>query len=514
MAFNAYDPNNQQKQDSNLQNNATSVSGTSAAPAAPGAQNSAEPKNTSSGRFTNLQSYLTANPNNNLSQQVGSNLQNQGTELQNQYNQNYNQFQTDVNKGTNTYDQKAVGDYLQNPYTSSQNKDATNQFNQMKSGQYTGPQAFDQNQQLSQGIQNYQQMANQANTENGRYALLSQMYNTPSYNSGQQQLDNLFLQSNPSNLQQGVVNANNLAYNLNNATQNTQAQVQAAQNASAQTGQHVSNDIQGAMNNFQTGINQQVTDANAGAQKNYNTVTDALNQYRVNNAPLDASTLSQLGLNPYQSAYGLNLNNYLNPAAQASAATVASGDQYNNYQALANLAGVSPTLLGTQAQAGTFNPNATFNTDQFNTAVGQRQNELAQAFTPQDKQAQDMLNDRQNLAGIIQSIQGQNIDTVDPLVQKQYIDLSQKLYGGQNIGADEFGQGSLDYANRGVNDAQNEYNNTAAPYLSLMNKYHPDQLLGGPPPNRIITPPRAGDPGQQGTPITPPRFGGIMNRLS
>jgi hypothetical protein len=68
----------------------------------------------------------------------------------------------------------------------------------MRDAQYKGPTQLDPS--LQTQAQDYTNLAGNVGTEQGRYNLLSQLYNTPTYTSGQKTLDNLFLQGNPQQL--------------------------------------------------------------------------------------------------------------------------------------------------------------------------------------------------------------------------------------------------------------------------------------------------------------------------
>lgn len=365
MAVIATDPNMQQ--DENAQDKAPSsqgvnVSGTQASDSTGGAPSqapqggtaSATPTGSSSGRFQNIQNYINANKGYNQDQgglagQVGSSLAGQENKQEQAIGNESNRYQTDASTAAQPYNyylNNSQSSDSQDPYLTSTLQDPTkvandpnalNQWQQYYSGAYTAPTAYDSSGQLNQNVQNYQQQNSQTGSESGRMSLLNQLYGNPGYNTGQQSLDNLLLQSNPGQLSSLQSTASNLTNQLGGAYTNAQNAAQGAltagQSAASAAKAAAAPALGMAETGFETGINQKVSDINAQRANEYNTQLAQLQSGRITK---DQAT--QLGINtPY--LYGVDPTQFLQQGLAANIYQAASPEDYARAQALSTLAG-------------------------------------------------------------------------------------------------------------------------------------------------------------------------------
>lgn len=420
-------------------------------------RSSAAPTNTSSGQFTNLNAYLKANQGYNaagggLAGQVNSNLQNQSNQIGQNINSAQQTFNNGVAQGTTNYDANYVNNVLANPYqylngntsnsTSANGQmgvatvpsstsptlsaDAPGQplanWNNYLNASYTGPTSLDPSQQLNAQTQNFQQLANQGQTENGRLSLLSNLYNNNNYSAGQQSLDNLFLQSNPSQLAQ-IQKAGAIGNQLVNQYNTAGGQGQQAVNNATTTDQNTAAQTQAALNAAITGFGNS-TDPNSYVGQ---LLSNATNQQGLNyNSDLTKLQAGQItgtnatawGLPAGATAtYGVDPSQYLSQSTVTpTAQSVISQDDLNKINALGTLGGSSisgapsqilntyagDTLAGSYANA----PSSNFNTSGFLNAIqnaqGAYNNQLAPITTAQS-QAQNVLTGNDYINGGINS---------------------------------------------------------------------------------------------------------------
>jgi len=161
---------------------------------------------TSSGRFTNLQSYIDANKGFNqqgggLAGKIYSNLSRKAGNIDQELGKQHQAFNTQSEAGRTTYDPNFVNQALADPSQFVESQDNLSAFQKMANAAYGGPTGLSGGQQLLEQAQQFQGTANLAGTEHGRFALLNKLYHTPTYGHGQQSLDQLLLQGDPEQLQ-------------------------------------------------------------------------------------------------------------------------------------------------------------------------------------------------------------------------------------------------------------------------------------------------------------------------
>lgn len=393
MAVNA--EQNQQKDQQDLTSQpgtqtSTSSGGVSAQPESRVANySSGSPStgSTGSGRFTNLSKYLNANQGagDRLASGISSNLdkQNAGEKrelntqagdvragieaAQNKVNTG-NQYVNQVNSA-NFNAQDVAGDQnkLQDftNYRTNQAVDTNTLNNQANTAQTTG-----QNLQAQQ-----QQQLQNASTEQGRFNLLKQafgggtVYQNP-YSTGQQKLDQLFLQAgganNINNLQNQVRSGiNDTGQVLNNLGQNTST----IGDISTQT-QGIAKGLQdktnSLTNDYVSGIENTAGQVNAQRSADQKFAQDQYTKLQ-NGQAIDQRFATMLGLNQGQGLYntlnGKNVNDFLNfgNTNLQGFGQLANADQEKQYGALASLAGMTPAFTADGNPTAAVTNNNTIN---------------------------------------------------------------------------------------------------------------------------------------------------------
>jgi hypothetical protein len=231
------DPN---KDDKDKDKPAFSQMQTNAGPASSTAQ--AQPKGTTSGRFTNVTNYLKANqPGAGVAGKIATGIGGEQAKVGQQIDKERQKFESDVERGAQSWQgayatpaqqteqgsspsdipDKEVAPQPQQPQAyagatpamnSIINKAVSNptsltpeeitQYNTWRTAQYGGPQQMGDLGAVKAGMQNVQQMGQMAGSEAGRFGLLRSMFNKPTYSSGQQKLDQLLIQGSPEQMQQ------------------------------------------------------------------------------------------------------------------------------------------------------------------------------------------------------------------------------------------------------------------------------------------------------------------------
>lgn len=497
MAVVATDPNMQQ--DENAQDKAPSgstqpinVSGTSASGSGGGAssqapqggQASATPAGSSSGRFQNIQNYLNANKGYNegqgLAGQVGQTLTDQESKQEQAIGQESQRVQSQAQTAAQPYSYYANPQQGQaDPYLTYSIANATQTANDPNalaawknyySGAYTAPQSFDTSGQLGQNQQNFQQTAGQAGSEQGRMALLQQLYGNPGYSTGQQSLDNLLLQSNPDQLTNLQSTSGQLSQQLggayNTGQTNAQNAITQGQQQAALAKAVAAPALGQAETNFETGLNQRTSDINTSNQNSYNKFIQDIGQNY--SGALAPQELQSLGLNPSSQLYGLSpdqIAQYIN-LQSVNKYQVATPDDYAKAQALSTLGGQPintflPNSDISQSGTASINPytvnqvglqnainnqKASYNTDYSNISIPDLISQI------NNGQTQYWTGNAPSVSGI-----GKNIDP--------YLDMQQAKQFANYISGVEGQQ--PDNINNYVNQLQN-----------LINKYNPNKLYG------------------------------------
>lgn len=345
---------------------------TSAAPTV--GANGAGGAGTSSGRFTNLSTYLNANKDYNkegggLGGQLYGSVQNKANDIQSGYQGAQKDFNTQANAGRTQYDANTVNQAVADPNKFASNADNVNSFTKMRDAAYGGPQGVANADQYANQAADFGSMAKMGGSEGGRFALLNKMYGTPTYSHGQQSFDNLLMQGNQDSMNK-LAQMNPLAQNLNDTIQtgNKQATADAAKygQEAADTQAQTRAALSGAIGNFDTQAGKTAADAQAASDAQYSHLQNALrgNSGMGGDVLTDADK-ANLGVSGVQNfgANGLDPSGYLQQNnIYATKQNALNADQYAQIGALGKLAGNTMTgpasaqlaAYGDPSQAGSF----------------------------------------------------------------------------------------------------------------------------------------------------------------
>lgn len=320
-----------------------SASGAGASPSANAGGASATPAGTSSGRFQNLQGYLKANAGYNQGQglagQVGTSLSGQEQNQEQNIGQEQQRVQSQATAAGQPYQSDTLNQYAQQAYADPTKVNQA-QWAQYYGGQYAAPAAYDASGQLQQGQQNFQAQTGLVGTEPGRMQLLQQLYNTPGYSVGQQNLDNLLLQSQPGQLSQLQSQAGQLGSQLGTQYASGQSAAQAALDqlkAAATTGsQTLQSGLNTDIGQEQSALQSKIAPLQQQRQADYD---KALGQLQHGDYTPDV--LSELGLTHGMQIYNVNPADYLNKdtVGTVGVGNVATAADQAKFNALAQMAG-------------------------------------------------------------------------------------------------------------------------------------------------------------------------------
>lgn len=407
--------------------------------------------------YTNIQSVLNANQNNQLGQTVGSGIQGQTAQAQNNLQQSQNQFnqQTNANQANTAGNSQLVQNVLGN--TSQYAPGSTNaqqgqQFQQLMSGQYAGPTQLNNASQIQNQASDVNQLGQATGSQAGQIGLLQRFVGSPQYSKGQQNLDQLLLgQTGGPQLANARRGALQLQGQVGSALSGAQAVGQQQQSQAQNFGQNVQQQFGNTVAGINTGLQQQAQTAQQGANTAYQ---KAITDLQSGNVTQDEANL--LGLTQGEQVTGNSLQNIgsfltQNPN-QATAQNVASGQNYAQLDALRQL-------------GGNYAPSAAQN--------------VLQQYAGQDQNANQFQNQQQitgNAAGFNTANQGQisNYNNmVNPVQAKLAQDQSYLAQlqaagasmngggGGPNIG-NLIRQSEIAGYQQNVNADQTAYNNALA----------------------------------------------------
>lgn len=356
-----------------------------------------------------LGDYLSANAPQ-ITQQasgVANNLNTQYGQVSGDIGNAVNQFGQQVSAGYAAPNQTLVDQTLANPTILAANPTNLAGFQAQYNDTYTGPQNFESTTPygtIQNEVSNAVQSAAPLNTQAGLQGYFAKN-GGPNQTQASNTLDALLIQGNP-NAQQTVNTAAgqfaNLTPQLTTATAGADAGVTTAQQAAQQAAQYAQGQFGNTVNNFNQGINTELTNANNTNQQNianYNADVKGLtagnfltpqqmqslgvtqSQYNSLLAPVTEAATPNWYVDRNSGAQStptnINLNQWLQQLSAAPAATanqVATPEQFAEQQALSQLGGgqplpgalLDPTLA---AQAGTYKPTSANPTFDYNAAL-------------------------------------------------------------------------------------------------------------------------------------------------
>lgn len=326
--------------------------------------------------FINLSKFLNANQDNQLGNTVSQGVSGLAQGAQQGLGSSQQQFQNDLQ--TNAFNTPQNKDYTSNTINQAEalgggqalNQSDVNNFSQLRSGQYNGPQGLNNQQQLLGAAQEAQGVGQATLTDPGRQALLQRFVGTQnpygSYTQGEQSLDTMLLGQQQPQLQQAQRSAQGLIPKIQSGINlaNQQAQTTSQQNQlfGQQLGQKLGSELQ----KEQGTINNAVDTANQKGQQDYTNLLNALKSNKVSGTSLSNLAGTQ--------TYGVDPTQYLTQGLSANAQNIATPAQLAQYNALSQLSGQQNTFIP-QLAATAYDPTQAtqFNQPAFNSAVGNAQ---------------------------------------------------------------------------------------------------------------------------------------------
>lgn len=217
MAY-QYDPNldpnlkDQEGAAPTLSGGSQLMSGSQQAGSAPGTPGRSD-------RFQNLNDYLSANSGGSTGSNFAGKVQGDVNQAQTAQQSAGQKFQEASDRGATRANQSIVNQAISNPTDFIKNQNNVSEFQKQFNAEYKGPRSYGdlggEYQQAAGATQKARNVAQQAGTEGGRFALLDQYFGggrpQGGYSQGQKSLDNLLIQNDATtqgSIQQARQNAN------------------------------------------------------------------------------------------------------------------------------------------------------------------------------------------------------------------------------------------------------------------------------------------------------------------
>ena len=362
----------------------------------PGQQNIAAPKPVkNSGSWTNLNAYLDANKGNaeQMGATIAGKINDQGSKTQGLIDNSRNDFTTKADAGTISNlagAQKDAEDITKaaryNADNVQVNDEQINRFKEVSNAAYKGPADLSFSDYYSDAQKNLNksnEYKSNAQNDEGRFNLLQEFFNRPTYSQGQKAFDNLLIQGN----QDAKNNIQNSANSLNNLQGNWDAANLFATDLANQRTLD-SNAANAAARSYLTSNRNERTDEVDADLKGisdnwnneYNTYSDLLTGYNGGDFNVTQEQADKLGLTngSGQGIYNLLAGNdtedkKLLDLKAYDASKVVSKDQFAQLAALDMLAnqfgGNSISKFSNKDDAGTLGLNNNFNASRFGDAA-------------------------------------------------------------------------------------------------------------------------------------------------
>lgn len=394
-----YDPNLKKQQEEDAQQTESSGSGTviSGENASAGSDGGAgtadgQQKPSSSGSFTNLQSYLTANEGRDFGGQVAGKVTedvNAATQAQSDAG---NSFKQKADAQTVNWNPDLVNKAKTDAVSVANDPTQTAQFKQMRDASYGGPKSFVDDSANYMNANAATQKGSQAGAftqdESGRKALLQNYYAAPKYNSGQQNLDNLLLQNDPnaqSKLSAASAQAAGLQNSFGKLTNDLNSYGKTAADTTKATHDNLNNTFVGA-NGLLPGMENTLNTRLSTNTANQNNHLSSL-QAALASGQISAADAQLLGFKDGQETYHTDPGSLLSKTAAPTLNSVTTGDEAAKYNALNSLMDRQGLLALNSNQAyGGYDPtkDLSFNRADFDTKFGQDDAAYKSAMAPID----------------------------------------------------------------------------------------------------------------------------------
>lgn len=319
---------------------------------------SANNARTNPGNFVGISQYLDANKPQaaNLANQVGGVITGASDAARSELQNKASETEQGIKSNTVGYDQAAV-DQL--------NKDASkadvNKLQGLKTANYQGPTSLGNIDSLGRA----QQAAANADTEEGRRALVGDLYKDQPLKKGALTFDNLLLQASPESKgtlseAQKKANVGGLEKDIAAEKARLESAAGQAKETTAKTAADTRKAIADAQKGFETGLQGRVDQTRAQAAADSQAALDRLRAGKPGAGLAAAKDLELLGINQDQydkllkAGSSGQTGNILDPSG-INAANVASADDYARYNVLKRLAEGGNFLGDDASQAGKYN---------------------------------------------------------------------------------------------------------------------------------------------------------------
>lgn len=319
---------------------------------------------TSSGAYTNLQSYLDANKAENFGGKVAGQIQGTVDEANRAQETAGSGFRQEVDKGAVSENPDLVGQVNTDPMGLVKDQGKFSEFLRQRDAQYGGPNDLVDRPELFSSVDTATRKATEqsesSKSEGGRKALLDQLYGSGAgrndYSSGQKKLDNLLIQNDPTSREafqkvQGAASQTAAAVPDLKTALSGYAGQRKAETQKTRAGARSALGIDEAGNYTPGagaigGLNKDIDTAFEGRKTKQQTESDSIRQALGGRdiSGLSADLRAALsGVAPGQ-LYGVDPARYLSVAPNLSRETATSPEQHARMAALSQLAGVDNTF--------------------------------------------------------------------------------------------------------------------------------------------------------------------------
>lgn len=359
------------------------------------AQNVAAPKTVKdSGAWTNLNTYLDANKDNavDMGNKISTNINTQGDKTKAGILNTQNDFNAKSDAGTISNLDKAqsdadtiIGAARNNAYDSQINDENVNRFKEVSNAEYKGPNdisASDYYNEAQLDLNKTNDLINNSKTDEGRFNILQDVFNRPTYSQGQKSFDNLLILGNQE-AKNNIVNAANSLNDLQskwvNAINDASELAKQRTADSIKAREYAQSNLVSNRNTRTEEIDDYLKNIENDWSKEYDNLNNILSNYKGGDLELTRKEADQLALkNAGQGIYnllnGIPASNYLDLQAY-DANKVVSKDQFAQLAALDKLAnqfgGNSISKFSDINQAGTLGLNNNFTGERFGQAADQ-----------------------------------------------------------------------------------------------------------------------------------------------
>lgn len=328
-------------------------------------------KQKGSGRWTNLENYLSQNSGEALSSDITNRVGGQFDQAANKLNQTKTDFSNAVGSSRVDVDQSTLEQVRQNPLSVDKDK-----FFKMKNANYQGPMGLTESssfQEFNKDFNKGKSWNEALQNETGRGTLLNEFYGRPSYSSGQNKLDQLIIQNNPSAKSQFATlkpRWSELESVLETSKTETANQAQGAKATTDEAKSLAQAALDESKLNLRNKLEDKINQYRTEGSIQRNQVFDDLNDDTLNDLSLDTT-----GLASGSNLYDLNLQDYVNQynPERATMTNVASLEDLAQHNALKELmGGIDPGLINDPEQVGSYS-HSFFDKDQMRSDLNTRQ---------------------------------------------------------------------------------------------------------------------------------------------